>query len=211
MRDNYSKQNLIVVTIVAGALALVIGFAAGALLTMPDRQKMQAVVGDVQAELKDSITAGNKQIAVSKTEVEPLKSRLRGLTRELEQSKNEKIILLSRIEKLQKQKINPAFESITAVQPLEVGETGVIDQWTVVAVDRESHNQQLKARLADDKKGYVELFVADKIFIVNQHVKALVIDKGSILRKIRILEGEQQGQIGWISYAEIFRVKETSG
>ena len=136
---------------------------------------------------------------------------MRSLSTEFEQIKNEKSVLLTQIKNLQKEEAKPILATIAATQPLEVGETGVIDQWTVVAVDRESHNQQLKARLADDKKGYVELFVADKIFIVNQHVKALVIDKGSILRKIRILEGEQQGQIGWISYAEIFRVKETSG
>lgn len=98
--------------------------------------------------------------------------------------------------------------SIAAVDPAKIGEIGVIDQWTVVAIDKKSHNRQLKARLADDKKGYVELVVAGKAFILDQHVSALVIDKGPVLRKVRILEGEHRGEEGWICFSEIFRKKD---
>ena len=67
MRDNYSKQNLIVVTVVAGALALVIGFAAGALLTMPDRQKTQAAITAAQTKAKRNQTTTDPQIVDAQT------------------------------------------------------------------------------------------------------------------------------------------------
>lgn len=224
MGDNYTKQNLIVVAIVAGALAGVIGFVAGTLLTMPDRQKTQSLVNDVQAELKAKIAELNRLKATN----DQRRAQLRAKITELNQlgAANVQTItqLRAKIAELNELRITKAKKTIKINQITtshksssdspDVGEQGHLQGEHVfgpqnpkcvpVAMTREILDRYVDALISNDVTGVANLYLAGEMFPVADGTRILRLSpEGSIRsnlykRKVRILNGEHTGKIAWV-------------
>lgn len=213
MRDNYSKQNLIVVTIVAGALALVIGFAAGALLTMPDRQKTQTAVNDARTELKAkttaiaqlraTITELNRLRAANDKTITRLQAKIAGLN-------EPKVVSTTKSINPGKTKVNPKSSSDSP----DVGEQGYLQgehlfgpqnpKCVPMAMTREILDSYVDALISNDAAGAANLFSAGGMFPVADGTRILRLYPGGSTwsnlykRKVRILNGEHAGKIAWV-------------
>ena len=224
MRDSYTKQGIIVVAIVAGALALVIGFVAGALLTMPDRQKTQAVIKDVQAELKAK-TAELNRLKVTKDQTIV---QLRAKSTELNQRRaaNDKTItqLRAKITELKELRIPKATKAIKTDQITtshksssdspDVGEQGYLQgeyifgpqnsKCVPMSTTREILDRYVDALISNDVTGVANLYLTGEIFPVSDGTRILRLSaEGSMWsnlykRKVRILSGEHTGKIAWV-------------
>lgn len=85
---------------------------------------------------------------------------------------------------------------------ISVGEEGRLysgAELVPVAVSREAFDAWTKARVANDTHGQGALLVAGLILTPQKGTKVLVIDSAFLIRKVRILEGEFEGQAGWVS------------
>jgi len=69
-----------------------------------------------------------------------------------------------------------------------------------LAVDKESSEMWIKACVAKDYIGMVELEASGRIFTVPSGTKVLVIDSSFAIRKVRVLEGDAFGKSGWLPY-----------
>lgn len=224
MRDNYTKQNLIVVAMVAGALALVIGFAAGALLTMPERQKTQAVVKDVQAELKAKTAMLNRLKATNDQTIAQLRAKITEFN-QLRAANNETIThLRAKITELNERRIPKATKAIKTSQITishksisdspDVGEQGYLQgehvfgpenpKCVLVAISKKILNEWIDARISKDSLGGANLLLTGEVFPVADGTKVLRLSPSGSMwsnlykRKVRILSGEHTGRIAWV-------------
>lgn len=91
-----------------------------------------------------------------------------------------------------------------------VGEEGVLDpksgdeEW-LVAVDEEALDALTDASVARDSYGISELLMAHKLFAVPVNTRVKVIDTTATKTKIRVLEGDQMGKDGWVSYEFVIK------
>lgn len=83
------KQNILLSAIVSGGLAFVVGFASGALLTKPSREKTEAAIAAAEAKVEKTRTIAQQEIQAAKAETAHLKDQLKHVTTELKQAKND--------------------------------------------------------------------------------------------------------------------------
>lgn len=86
---------------------------------------------------------------------------------------------------------------------LRIGEEGIIHrdgvQKILISIDEVSMEESMKAFMAEDWQGIMELISSGRAFQVNNDTRVKVIDRNIGGRKVRILEGEMHGKSGWIS------------
>lgn len=71
----------------------------------------------------------------------------------------------------------------------------------LVAVDKDTLDEMIKAAVAKDDYGYKQPYYEGRAYLVDKDTKVLVLERtwgGSI--KFRILEGKHQNRIGWTPY-----------
>lgn len=92
---------------------------------------------------------------------------------------------------------------------LKIGDTAIVN-WhdeisdcsksILIATTKESYEKVQKILLADDEMGIAEVLLSGEAFAVLNCTKVKIIDKATFIRQVRILEGEQLGKSGWVSY-----------
>jgi len=222
MQANYTKQNLIVIAVVAGALAGVIGFGMGALLTRPERTKLHTRIADIKTQLDYSkaelsgklvqvnqlITANDKlriELRIKVAEINELKFANERIRAELaaEISKSKAVQPEKRIAKPK-----PSFSSP------DVGEQGYLQgeylfgpenpKHIPVAISKKILDSYVDAVISNDITGVSNLYLTGEIFPVADGTKILRLSpEGSMWsnlykRKVRILTGEYAGKIAWV-------------
>lgn len=103
---------------------------------------------------------------------------------------------------------NENHSSETTFQSLGIGEIGHLDngnEMVSLGIDLDSYNEMLKSTQANDKRGWAELVLAGKIFLVDCKTSVRVIDRSMFLRRVRILEGPQKDLAGWCAYEYVKR------
>jgi len=80
------KQGLLPV-IIAGVVGLIIGIAAGMMITIPDREKNRATIAEADARAEKTQLMAQQQIQSADAEVANLRNELSRITSELQQSK----------------------------------------------------------------------------------------------------------------------------
>jgi len=89
-------------------------------------------------------------------------------------------------------------------ETIHIGEEGFLRandaSFVLLGASKESYDAFLDAQIATDSFGTSELLQSGLIFSVPADTKILVIDSTFAMRKVRILEGERIGQIGWVPY-----------
>lgn len=73
----------------------------------------------------------------------------------------------------------------------------------IVATEKKYLDDFFNAKRLNDTYGIKELFVAGKIFDVKNCTKILILNKGFLTIKIRVLEGEKEGMSGWVDTERI--------
>lgn len=82
-----------------------------------------------------------------------------------------------------------------------VGQEGILDsvnELIPIAIDENALDEWTKARMANDNYGQMLMLAGGKISTVEKGIRVLVIDRGSMIRKIRIKEGKKVGLSGWV-------------
>ena len=106
---------------------------------------------------------------------------------------------------------NNKTSSTTGNRKLSIGEEGIInfredksdcsgEDTVVLGVTKEAQDKVGKALLAEDYIGIRNLLLSGEAFGVNICTKAKVIDSDLGIRQVRILEGENFGNAGWLPY-----------
>lgn len=88
-----------------------------------------------------------------------------------------------------------------------IGDTGTIIpghyKSAIIAVDEASFDAVMKAEIANDDEGKVELARMGKLFLVDPGTKCRVLDFHVVMAtmsyKVRILDGKQSGRAGYIA------------
>ena len=96
--------------------------------------------------------------------------------------------------------LEPTDET-AATMYVGVGDEGLLFSESAlpyVCVTEETFDKLIAASVANDKIGFNQLIMSDAVFAVAQNTKVLVIDSTFGKRKIRILEGSNYGQTGWV-------------
>jgi len=81
------------------------------------------------------------------------------------------------------------------------GDNGVLNsgaEFTPVARTEHALDEWVSARVNKDGPGQVSLLASDKVVSVKSGTKVLIIDRATFTRKVRVLEGEDQGLSGWV-------------
>lgn len=73
------------------------------------------------------------------------------------------------------------------------------NQGIILAVEKDDHDELLKALIAEDWQGVYEFLVSGKGFSVDGGTQALIIDNSWTVTRVRILEGDQKGKAGWLA------------
>lgn len=109
-------------------------------------------------------------------------------------------------------KTEPSFSESSSSQPqqsLSIGDEAVINwhedpsdcsQSMLLGTTKESHDKARKALMAEDSMGIAELLFSGEAISVPNCTKVKIIDTALFTRQVRILEGQQIGKSGWISY-----------
>lgn len=92
------RQNTLIAGIVSGALCFTIGFGGGALLTRPSREKTEAAIATAQAKAEEAQATAQQEIKAAELETELLRGKLKRLTAELKQVKNDNELLASQLQ-----------------------------------------------------------------------------------------------------------------
>jgi len=74
------------------------------------------------------------------------------------------------------------------------------DAEVVLAVDLDAFDEFVKASVATDKYGIAELMLAGRIFSVASGTRVLVIETKLFKNRVRIVEGPETGQAGWVPF-----------
>lgn len=219
MQANYTKQSLIVVAVVAGALAGVVGFGVGALLTQPEREKLHIIIADIRRQLDDSKaelraqTAEVHQLIAANDE---LRTALTVRIAEIKELKfaNDQIRaqLPAKIKAIKSDRIT-AEPGPSSDSP-DVGEQGYLEGGHIfgpdnrkcvpVAMTKEILDRYVDALISNDVTAVANLYLTGEMFPVADKTKVLrLAPRGSMLsnlykRKIRILNGEHSGKIAWV-------------
>ena len=95
------------------------------------------------------------------------------------------------------------FSSCTDAPQLNVGSEARIsapgsDKEVLVAIDVKALEELTNSFIAKDWHGVGEVYVSGRAFPVDNLTRVLIIDSGFGKRKIRILEGKQNGRAGWL-------------
>lgn len=81
------------------------------------------------------------------------------------------------------------------------GDNGVLNsgaEFTPVARTEQALDEWVSAGVAKDKHGQAILLASNKVVGVKSGTKVLVIDRATGSRKIRVVEGKEQGLSGWV-------------
>ncbi|MCG2686668.1 hypothetical protein L6278_00850 [Candidatus Parcubacteria bacterium] len=70
---------------------------------------------------------------------------------------------------------------------------------SILGTTKENYSNFVKAQVADDKTGYLQMIGDGKLFPIDNCTKVKVIDTAIFSRQIRILEGSHIGASGWIA------------
>jgi nucleoid-associated protein YgaU len=81
------KQGLLPV-IIAGVVGLIIGIAAGTMITKPDREKTRTAIAEAQANAERAQLAAQQQIQNADSEIANLRNELSRVTASLQQNKD---------------------------------------------------------------------------------------------------------------------------
>ena len=86
---------------------------------------------------------------------------------------------------------------------VQTGETGYlyndqIDQ-VAVAFSEDAMDKRMKAAVANDKQGYLELLDAGDMALVPANTAVRLIDNGMTTVKVRLLEGAYKNRAGWVT------------
>jgi hypothetical protein len=73
------------------------------------------------------------------------------------------------------------------------------DKLVPVAIDEKAFDEYIKASVANDQRGRVNLLSSGDVFGVEKGTKVRIIDEASLRRKVRILSGEKEGLAGWVA------------
>ncbi len=95
-------------------------------------------------------------------------------------------------------------------QKVSVGEEGYINAPSpkaVIALTKEGFSEITKIFLANDMMGVGDFLLSGKGFAVTKGTKVLVIESAVGSRKVRILEGDQIGNAGWIAMEWVIKTK----
>jgi hypothetical protein len=88
-----------------------------------------------------------------------------------------------------------------------VGEEGYI--WNrgadvvAVSVSEEALDKRIKAAAANDREGFAKLLETGEMFTVPADTKVRVLEGGLTQAKVRILDGEKNGEAGWVTVESI--------
>jgi hypothetical protein len=108
----------------------------------------------------------------------------------------------------------PANTPTATEQTLSIGEEGIINYNTdrndcsgqaILGISKEAQDKITKASVAKDNVGLAQLVLTGEAFMVNNCTKVKVIDSAMFLRQVRILEGEQFGEAGWLPYEWVIK------
>lgn len=95
-------------------------------------------------------------------------------------------------------------------QKVSVGEEGYINAPSpkaVIALTKDGFSEITKIFLANDMMGVGDFLLSGKGFAVTKGTKVLVIESAVGSRKVRILEGDQIGNAGWIAMEWVTKTK----
>lgn len=90
--------------------------------------------------------------------------------------------------------------------PPSIGEPGVLEngeQITFVATSPEAYRAMVDAAIANDSRGVTDLVLGGRLMPVKSGTKALVLDVGDGLIRVRMQDGEWSGRAGWIKRGHI--------
>jgi hypothetical protein len=93
----------------------------------------------------------------------------------------------------------PAFTGVKSSK--WTGEKGVLvsgAEFTPVAMSEQILDEWVSARVNKDGHGQVSLLASDKVVGVKSGTKVLIIDRATFSRKVRVIEGENEGLAGWV-------------
>ncbi len=92
----------------------------------------------------------------------------------------------------------------TQPKPSDVGSEATIQAPNLdevhLAIDKQAFDEWIKACVAKDYIGMLELQASGRVFTVPNVTKVLVIDSSFASREVRILEGDAFGKAGWLPY-----------
>lgn len=206
------KQDVFLAVLISGALAFVIGFAGGAILTRPnriivDQQKYEYEKKVEQAnnliKLNRKLTVKNQELTAEnnrlKSQFSALKDKRLQLAKQSERNhsnqKNKEVVITKK---------NPKTKIIDCPA---IGERGYISAFHTLGISKQAQDELIQSGIAGDKIGYQNLLLSGRAFILPEKTHVLVIDRGWFIRKIRILEGPYKNQTGWIAYERIHKSK----
>lgn len=86
------KQNILVVAIISGVLCFVIGFAGGALLTRPNREKTKATIAAAEAKADEARTTAQQKTQAAKAETTRLQNELKRVITQLKRTKEKLVV-----------------------------------------------------------------------------------------------------------------------
>lgn len=89
----------------------------------------------------------------------------------------------------------------TSPPSVNVGEEGRIAsgaKTVLAATDDATFDQIVKSQEARDQAGLTVLILSGKAFFIDEGTRVLVIDRSTLRRKVRTLEGPAVGRAGWI-------------
>ena len=95
----------------------------------------------------------------------------------------------------------------TKVSLGEEGYIKVTSPKTILANTKTDLDALTKTYLANDTAGIGEFLVAGRGFAVSNSTKVLVIDTGVGVRKVRVLEGDQINNTGWLPMEYVSKSK----
>ena len=96
--------------------------------------------------------------------------------------------------------------SATYAPAVSTGKNGILDsggELVPVAINEEAFEDFIKASVAEDKHGITLLLASMSVFGVKKGTKVLVVDRSLFKRKVRILDGDQEGMAGWVAMEHV--------
>jgi len=201
----------VLVGIISAALAGIIGFTCGALLTRANREETEARILAIKTE-------ANEVIKDIRQKAEGLEAQNAQLRNQLRENASEIDALSKSVREAwaEKQRSDQSDErprsagvrddysdSVAEGARPSVGERGHLHSGTelvALAVEKKVLDEWNDALFANDTFGRTELLTSGRIFVVPDGTEVLMLDSGwsIFVCKVRILEGEHLGQTGWI-------------
>jgi len=179
----------ILVGFISAALAGIIGFSCGALLTRANREETDAKILAIKSEADRSVKAAQQKSEEFKKQISQLRSQLResnseidALSRSVREAWEEKQRSDQSDERPRSAGVRDDYsDSIAEGAMPSVGERGHLHSGTelvALAVEKKALDEWNDALLANDTFGRTELLTSGRVFVVPDGTEILMLDSG---------------------------------